>query len=73
MLGREADLLIRRSLQRPEAERVPAAGRALRVLHQAANPDPLAAVVHALRSAHEILRGAEAGAFLDAALREARG
>lgn len=72
VLGREADLLIRRSLQRAEIERIPPAGPALRVLHEAANPDPLAAAVQALRSAYDTLRGAEADAFLDAALREAR-
>lgn len=73
VLGREADLLIRRSVQRPDGERIPPAGRALRVLHQAANPDPFTAAGQALQYAHRTLRGADADAFLDAALREARG
>ena len=72
VLGPEADLLIRRSMQRPEAERIPPAGVALWVLYQAANPDPFTAAGQALKSAHRTLRGAEAAEFLAAALREAR-
>jgi hypothetical protein len=73
VLGREADLLIRRSLQRPDGERIPPAGPALRVLHLAANPDPFTAAIQALQYAQRTLRGADADAFVDAALREARG
>lgn len=72
VLGPDADLLIRRTLQRPESERIPPAGVALRVLHHAANPDPFTAAGQALRSAHGTLRGADAAEFLAAALREAR-